>query len=276
MMKPRLPSSQTSRSLFFSRPQSDKKTQCQSRESPFSSTCQRRGHAFSTTVLCRNGDETTARERMRFHLDLSGWSNLKHNGNGSRKTMVVKVRVYEQRRHTSSQSQSQTQPPSWEKTTETKEPVQSQSPAGEKPTPSKAQSPSSSTLSTDPTTRQLSHVTTLSSDPSPSQSPSSTQQSRLYHTITTLAHTSRSRLRRVADKYDNAQSRRPYFTQFLCTLVIYFFGDVCAQMVALSGEDKEEDEDKKGEDGEKKGYDPIRTIRHLCVGGILAVPNWKW
>ncbi|KAI5289775.1 hypothetical protein KEM52_000659 [Ascosphaera acerosa] len=89
----------------------------------------------------------------------------------------------------------------------------------------------------------------------------------------------------LVDKYNASQSRRPYVTQLVCTLVIYLLGDLCAQAVSLSGSEKGED----GEDGDETAtdaadsgakatasYDPARTVRHLMVGGMLAVPNFKW
>jgi protein Mpv17 len=63
--------------------------------------------------------------------------------------------------------------------------------------------------------------------------------------------------------YGRAHKQRPYLTQFLSSLVIYFFGDLSAQTVARSEDDNVD-------------YDPYRTLRALVIGGISSIPSYRW
>lgn len=82
--------------------------------------------------------------------------------------------------------------------------------------------------------------------------------------------------------YGRAQQRRPYVTQLLSTLMIYFLGDLSAQRISPSPtitnmtskcdrtmEDSVEHEDRKH-------HDPSRTVRTLLIGGISSIPNYRW
>jgi protein Mpv17 len=65
-------------------------------------------------------------------------------------------------------------------------------------------------------------------------------------------------LTRAFSAYGRAQRTRPYTTQFLSSLAIYFCGDMSAQ--SLSGE----------------AYDPFRTLRALVIASGSSIPNYKW
>lgn len=66
-------------------------------------------------------------------------------------------------------------------------------------------------------------------------------------------------------------------TQLSSTLIIYFLGDLSAQLVAGSGV-KEEEEEAGVMAQESKGssYEPARGLRALVIGGIISIPNYKW
>ncbi|KAF2835031.1 hypothetical protein M501DRAFT_999576 [Patellaria atrata CBS 101060] len=64
--------------------------------------------------------------------------------------------------------------------------------------------------------------------------------------------------------YSRAQSRRPYVTQLLSTLVIYFLGDLSAQYIT-----------RKDENG-KMVYSPAQTARALLIGGLASIPGYRW
>lgn len=89
---------------------------------------------------------------------------------------------------------------------------------------------------------------------------------------------------RVADVYKRAQTRRPWVTQMVCTAVIYLIGDLNAQYLfsddGNTGKEGDEaevvgmEEEKKEVVG--KGYDPLRTLRHLSIGIVASVPSYTW
>ena len=62
-----------------------------------------------------------------------------------------------------------------------------------------------------------------------------------------------------ADSYGRAQRRRPYLTQFLSALVIALCADMSVQRI------------NRGEP-----YDPKRTVRSLIIGGVFAIPGYRW
>jgi len=65
-------------------------------------------------------------------------------------------------------------------------------------------------------------------------------------------------LTRLGESYGRAQRKRPYWTQFASALVIYLCADLSAQN--MSGKD----------------YSPERTVRSLIIGGISAIPSYRW
>lgn len=87
-------------------------------------------------------------------------------------------------------------------------------------------------------------------------------------------------------KYGRVQQRRPYMTQLISSLVIYFVGDLVAQSIAgptaIGAESlKEVEED---EEMVEKGWvqqwseerDWARTGRALVIGGLSSIPSYKW
>jgi hypothetical protein len=62
----------------------------------------------------------------------------------------------------------------------------------------------------------------------------------------------------AARAYARAQSKSPYRTQVATAVVIYIAADLSAQYVS---------------DNE---YDPARTLRNAVIGGLAAIPNYKW
>ena len=72
--------------------------------------------------------------------------------------------------------------------------------------------------------------------------------------------------------YGKMQHRSPYLTQLSSTLIIYFLGDLSAQLV--SGPSAPQDSEM---DSEKRiPYEPARGLRALVIGGIISIPNYKW
>ncbi|KAM0325811.1 hypothetical protein ACHAQA_007113 [Verticillium albo-atrum] len=79
------------------------------------------------------------------------------------------------------------------------------------------------------------------------------------NTITTIPLWQRlGPLTKAAEGYARAQRSRPYWTQFVTAIVIYFCADMSAQR--MSGKD----------------YAPERTGRSLIIGGLSAIPSYKW
>ena len=89
-----------------------------------------------------------------------------------------------------------------------------------------------------------------------------------------------SAIGRAASWYGRAQDRRPYWTQIWSTLLIYLCGDISAQLMLSNNDDSSVTED--GETNRSKlrnmweRYDPMRTLRHLTVGGVACIPVYKW
>ena len=65
-------------------------------------------------------------------------------------------------------------------------------------------------------------------------------------------------LSNVISGYARAQRGRPWATQLGTSLVVYLCGDLSAQYI----------------DGEE--YNPFRTLRHLTIGGVMAIPAYSW
>ncbi|KAF2661461.1 hypothetical protein K491DRAFT_561352, partial [Lophiostoma macrostomum CBS 122681] len=91
--------------------------------------------------------------------------------------------------------------------------------------------------------------------------------------------------------YGRIQQRRPYMTQFISSLVIYFVGDLVAQSIstpdkpAVSGSDDESTiGSQAAETDDARGWvqswmedrDWARTGRALFIGGAAAVPGYRW
>lgn len=83
--------------------------------------------------------------------------------------------------------------------------------------------------------------------------------------------------------YGRVQQRKPYMTQFISSLVIYFVGDMVAQSIAapaseLESElvDSEEEEEKGWVQKWSEERDWARTGRALAIGGLSSIPAYKW
>jgi len=65
-------------------------------------------------------------------------------------------------------------------------------------------------------------------------------------------------LSRGFQAYGRSQRKRPYATQFVSSLVIYFLGDLSAQNI--NGDE----------------YNPARTLRALVISMGSSIPSYKW
>jgi protein Mpv17 len=79
--------------------------------------------------------------------------------------------------------------------------------------------------------------------------------------------------------YGRVQQRKPYMTQLISSLVVYFVGDMVAQSIAEPAP-----RDTLGEEGEEMGWvqewsanrDWHRTGRSLIIGGLSSIPAYRW
>lgn len=80
--------------------------------------------------------------------------------------------------------------------------------------------------------------------------------------------------------YGRVQQRRPYITQLVSSLVIYFVGDLVAQSITAPEGKAEEEEQETDERGWVQQWsedrDWARTGRALMIGGISSIPSYKW
>ncbi|KAH6637725.1 hypothetical protein C7974DRAFT_390107 [Boeremia exigua] len=87
--------------------------------------------------------------------------------------------------------------------------------------------------------------------------------------------------------YGRVQARRPYWTQFVSSLVIYCVGDMVAQGIAEPTAVQEAEGGLEGglqEDVEERGWvqawsedrDWARTGRAVVIGGLSSIPSYKW
>ncbi|OKL64305.1 hypothetical protein UA08_00916 [Talaromyces atroroseus] len=92
---------------------------------------------------------------------------------------------------------------------------------------------------------------------------------------------------RFGDWYTQVQLRRPYTTQLASSFIIYLAGDLSAQLFfpadvkPTTSEESQQSavaSDEKQDDQKPvlAGYDPLRTLRHLTVGVVSAIPAFKW
>ena len=65
-------------------------------------------------------------------------------------------------------------------------------------------------------------------------------------------------LTKVFNGYGRAQNTRPYVTQAVTSVVIYFCGDLGAQTI--------------GGDA----YDPWRAARNMVIGAVVSIPAYSW
>jgi protein Mpv17 len=79
--------------------------------------------------------------------------------------------------------------------------------------------------------------------------------------------------------YGRVQQRKPYMTQLISSLVVYFVGDMVAQSIAEPAP-----RDTLREEGEEMGWvqewsanrDWYRTGRSLIIGGMSSIPAYRW
>lgn len=57
--------------------------------------------------------------------------------------------------------------------------------------------------------------------------------------------------------------------------MVYFCGDLAAQLF-FSGDAQEEKEKEDQGENSTAAYDPLRTLRHLTVGAVAAIPVYRW
>jgi len=82
--------------------------------------------------------------------------------------------------------------------------------------------------------------------------------------------------------YGRVQQRKPYMTQLVSSLVIYFVGDLVAQSISPTASTAEslalvEDAEEKGWVQEwSNNRDWSRTGRALVIGGLSSIPSYKW
>ena len=65
-------------------------------------------------------------------------------------------------------------------------------------------------------------------------------------------------LTKVFNGYGHAQNTKPYVTQVVTSVVIYFCGDLGAQMI------------------EGDSYDPTRAARNMVIGATVSIPAYNW
>ena len=83
--------------------------------------------------------------------------------------------------------------------------------------------------------------------------------------------------------YGRVQQRRPYMTQLVSSLIIYFIGDCVAQSITQPEPSAQQPEPAE-DDADEKGWvqkwsderDWARTGRALVIGGLSAIPSYKW
>jgi protein Mpv17 len=79
--------------------------------------------------------------------------------------------------------------------------------------------------------------------------------------------------------YGRVQQRKPYMTQIISSLVIYFVGDMVAQSIAqpaLSDVSLEEGGEKGWVQEWSNNRDWHRTGRSLIIGGLSSIPAYRW
>lgn len=78
--------------------------------------------------------------------------------------------------------------------------------------------------------------------------------------------------------FGRSQRKRPYLTQFISTLVIYFLGDMSAQAIRMSDErSKAAEARERGDVPEVEGnYEPERTAKALVIGAGSSIPTYLW
>ncbi|KAL1960860.1 hypothetical protein VTO42DRAFT_5843 [Malbranchea cinnamomea] len=131
-----------------------------------------------------------------------------------------------------------------------------------------------------PSSEDISPSTIATTPPNSTSAGQSPQRSLKYIPFSSI-------IVRAAEAYTRAHDARPYWMQLWTMLVVYLCGDLTAQILLSEGVAREETSVEKAEkqnEGQEKrtsagwleAYDPFRTLRHLTVGAIAAVPAYKW
>lgn len=88
--------------------------------------------------------------------------------------------------------------------------------------------------------------------------------------------------------YNRAQNKRPYLTQFITSLIIYFLGDLSSQMIQQpapsvdptppisQAPETQASTLPKQTPTAWEHYDPARSLRALIIGGIFSLPSYHW
>lgn len=79
--------------------------------------------------------------------------------------------------------------------------------------------------------------------------------------------------------YGRVQQRKPYMTQFISSLVIYFVGDLVAQSISEPAPKEavlEEVEEKGWVQEWSDNRDWHRTGRSIIIGGLSSIPAYRW
>ncbi|KAF4551465.1 Mpv17/PMP22-like protein 3 [Elsinoe fawcettii] len=74
--------------------------------------------------------------------------------------------------------------------------------------------------------------------------------------------------------YGRAQTRSPYITQLSSSLVIYFCGDLSAQLVAYHPPTTSESLGVEAR--QDYMYAPERGLRAMLIGGLSSIPSYHW
>lgn len=132
--------------------------------------------------------------------------------------------------------------------------IDSTKPNERKPIPKQSQDAGSSSIATPPT------PTTTSS----SFSAISTWATPFVQPLAVFAGPFRA--------YSRVQSRRPYMTQFISSLIIYFLGDLSSQLV----QSKDTTNSEAPSSTSSFPYDPLRALRTVTIGGISSIPSYHF
>lgn len=100
--------------------------------------------------------------------------------------------------------------------------------------------------------------------------------------------------------YNRAQSKRPYLTQFVSSLIIYFLGDLSSQLIQQPAPTVDPISDdlpphlhnqsqpaaRTQAEGQNttpnaisrswEHYDPTRSLRACVIGGLFSIPSYHW
>ena len=84
--------------------------------------------------------------------------------------------------------------------------------------------------------------------------------------------------------YGRVQQRRPYMTQLVSSLIIYFIGDCVAQSITQPEPSVQQEKTNEADQVDEKGWvqqwsddrDWSRTMRALAIGGLSAIPSYRW